>query len=204
MDISDLACGKAGEYLVCADLILGGLVAFPSEQGLCFDVVVEIGQRLAKVQVKTTRTVRSIPQRREHQAGYLFQVKRMGKRGAKCYAPGTVDIFALVALDSREIAYLAARDVKQTMLFRSPLLEGQYMDERHGERVLRIKALREQGLSFRKIGKELGIDSAYAHRVCIGTSGQARDHRYLRDFPFLEAAKAAGFDVEADMGDRWS
>ena len=31
-DISDLQIGKAGEYIVCADLILKGFVAFPSEQ----------------------------------------------------------------------------------------------------------------------------------------------------------------------------
>jgi hypothetical protein len=202
MDISDLACGKAGEYLVCADLILGGFIAFPGEQGLCFDVVVEVGQRLAKVQVKTTRSLRSIPQRSKHHPGYLFHVKRMGKNGAKRYATGEVDIFALVALDSREIGYLAAVDVKQTMIFRSPLLEGQYLDERHGDRMLKIKALREQGMSFRQIGKDVGVHPSYACRICTGAQEVARDHRYLRDFPFVEAAKTAGFYADTNKETR--
>ena len=37
--IGHLECGKAGEYLVCADLILKGYIAYPSEQGLPYDVV---------------------------------------------------------------------------------------------------------------------------------------------------------------------
>ena len=34
-----LQIGKAGEYLVCADLILKGYIAFLSEQGLPYDVI---------------------------------------------------------------------------------------------------------------------------------------------------------------------
>ena len=41
---SELQTGKEGEYLVCADLILKGLIAFPSEQGLPYDVVVDAGK----------------------------------------------------------------------------------------------------------------------------------------------------------------
>ena len=63
-NISDLQIGKAGEYLVCADLILQGHIAFPSEQGLPYDVVFEYKDRLYKVQVKTTRAPRNIPQRK--------------------------------------------------------------------------------------------------------------------------------------------
>ena len=39
---NELQKGKAGEYLVCADLILKGFVAFISEQGLPYDVVLDI------------------------------------------------------------------------------------------------------------------------------------------------------------------
>lgn len=190
--ITDLQCGKAGEYLVCADLILAGFVAFPSEQGLPFDVVVEVAGRLARIQVKTTRTVRTIPQRKEHHAGYLFNVKRAGKNGAKTYTPGAVDLFALVALDSREIGYLAVCDVKQTMVFRSPFLEGSYLDEKLAERTARIKELRASGMTYSQIAKEVGVDRAFAHRVCVGKNGGEREHRYLRDFRFSEAAQRAG------------
>jgi len=39
MYIDDMQVGKAGEYLVCADLISKGYVAYLSEQGLPYDVV---------------------------------------------------------------------------------------------------------------------------------------------------------------------
>ena len=46
--ITDLQIGKAGEYLVCADLILNGYVAFLSEQGLPFDIVLDYNNKLYK------------------------------------------------------------------------------------------------------------------------------------------------------------
>lgn len=198
--ITDLQCGKAGEYLVCADLILSGHIAFPSEQGLPFDVVAEVCGRLIRMQVKTTRTVRSIPGRDKHQPGYLFHIKRNGKGGKKTYSPGAVDLFALVALDSKEIGYLAPADVSQTMIFRSPFLEGNYLDEKHAERATRIKELRAGGMSFRRIAEEVGVDSAYAFRVCQGTSGQARAHRYLRDCLFSVALQRGGIADGAKPG----
>src|SRR5574343_558670 len=61
--VDDFQIGKAGEYLVCADLILKGHIAYPSEQGLPYDVVLDANGRLLKVQVKTTRTHKQTPQR---------------------------------------------------------------------------------------------------------------------------------------------
>jgi hypothetical protein len=191
IEISDLQAGKAGEYLVCADLILGGHIAFPSEQGLPFDVVAEARGRLIRIQVKTTRALRSVPQRVGRHQGYLFHVKRAGKRGKKVYGAGAVDIFALVSLDSREIGYLAAKDVKQTMIFRSPHLEGQYQDEALAQRTKAILALRAEGLSYTQIAQQVGVDRAFAQRVCKGRSGKMRASRYLRDFSFEDALKRA-------------
>lgn len=62
--VDDLQTGKAGEYLVCADLILNGFVAYPSEQGLPYDVVMDFNGRLLKVQVKSTRGLRQLQQRK--------------------------------------------------------------------------------------------------------------------------------------------
>lgn len=114
---SDLQIGKAGEYLVCADLILKGHIAFPSEQGLSFDVVMSAGQKLYKIQVKTTRKPIPVPQRVARTDKYCFHVRRCGKGGRMSYLSGDVDIFALVALDSRTIGYIDAKKVKQTMFF---------------------------------------------------------------------------------------
>src|SRR3990167_677214 len=116
MEIADLQAGKAGEYLVCADLILKGYVAFPSEQGLSFDVVL-VGEKLYKLQVKTTRGLAAVPQRKKRTDKYLFHVRRCGKGGRRSYTEGEVDIFALVALDTKTIGYIKASDTKQTMFF---------------------------------------------------------------------------------------
>ena len=60
-DSKQLQIGKAGEYLVCADLIMKGFIAFPSEQGLPYDVLLDTGEKLLKVQVKTTEKPRKVP-----------------------------------------------------------------------------------------------------------------------------------------------
>jgi hypothetical protein len=115
--MDDLQTGKAGEYLVCADLILRGLIAFPSEQGLPFDVVALIEDDLYKIQVKTTRQPQPVPQRKNRTDKYLFHVRRCGKGGRRSYLKNEVDIFALVALDTKTIGYIKASEAKQTMFF---------------------------------------------------------------------------------------
>ena len=73
--INDLQIGKAGEYLVCVDLILQGHISFLSEQGLPYDVIFDYKGRLLKVQVKTTRSSKDIPQRKLQVKGYIFNIK---------------------------------------------------------------------------------------------------------------------------------
>lgn len=128
-EINDLQCGKAGEYLVCADLILNGFVAYPSEQGLPYDVVMDYNGRLLKVQVKTTRGLRQLQQRKIPINAYMFNIKRHGKRNTKRTTETTCDLFALVALDTRTIGYMLNKHVKDTMNFRPEHLRGSYRDE---------------------------------------------------------------------------
>lgn len=129
MEINDLQAGKAGEYLVCADLIVKGYVAFPSEQGLPFDVVLDVEGRLLRVQVKTTRRLRPLVQRKKPISAYQFNIKRCGKGNKKMITDYSCDLFALVALDTKEIGYMVNKDVKQTMNFRPQSLKGTYRDE---------------------------------------------------------------------------
>ena len=117
IEISDLSCGKVGEYLVCADLILKGHTAFLSEQGLSFDIICSTNDKLLKIQVKTTRKPIPVPQRVKRTEKYGFHVRRCGKGGRKSYEKNDVDIFALVAIDTKVIGYLRADRVKQTMFF---------------------------------------------------------------------------------------
>lgn len=118
-NISDLQIGKAGEYLVCADLILQGHIAFPSEQGLHYDIVVDCGGKLIRIQVKTTQNYRPRPQRKEIIPSYLFQCRRCGKGGRKSYSNEDIDIMAFVGLKDKVIGYLPISKVRQTMMFRS-------------------------------------------------------------------------------------
>jgi hypothetical protein len=164
-ELSDLAAGKAGEYLVCADLILRGHVAFPSEQGLPYDVVADIGGGLLKIQVKTTRTTRPVPQRASQIAAYLFHIKRCGKGGKKTYLDSDADIFALVALDTRCVAYLRASDAKRTMIFRSPALRGKYKDEIDRKRADLVRAEYSNGLRGFEISAKHGIDRSVVTRL---------------------------------------
>lgn len=113
--ITDLEIGKAGEHLVCADLILKGYGAYLSDQGLPYDVVCDIGGKLIRIQVKTTRTFRPVPQRVKETPAYLFHIRRCGKGGRRSYDERDFDAMALVALDINKIAYIKLNEARQTL-----------------------------------------------------------------------------------------
>ena len=115
MIITDLQAGTAGEYLVCADLILKGYNAYLSSQGLPYDILADVDGELIKIQVKTTRKERAIPQRKKYTPAYLFYIKRCGKKGVKEYGENDFDVMALVALDIKRVAYVRKKQVKKSM-----------------------------------------------------------------------------------------
>jgi len=117
--VTDLAAGAAGEHLVCADLLLLGYRAFLADQNCPYDVAVEIAGRLVRIQVKSTRQARSIPQRVNHCPGYMWHVRRAGKGGRRVYRSDDFDLLALVALDIKRVAYLSPSRVKQTVHIRT-------------------------------------------------------------------------------------
>lgn len=126
---NELQIGKAGEYIVCADIILKDMIAFPSEQGLPYDIVIDTGKRLLKCQVKTTLKPKIIPQRKKKSIAYIFNVKRHGKYGTKIYHKNEVDIFALVCLDTRQVGYIKNTDMPSTINIRVDSLKGTYRVE---------------------------------------------------------------------------
>lgn len=132
-NMSDLDIGTAGEYLVCADLILSGYRAFLTSQTCPYDVAVEVDGKLIRVQVKTTRGKRPIPQRVKHTPAYLFHVRRCGKGGRKNYDENDFDVLALVALDIRKIAYVSLQTARQTM----HINEGKFLELSSFENTLR-------------------------------------------------------------------
>ena len=129
-DSKELQIGKAGEYLVCADLILKGFIAFPSEQGLPYDVMLDTGYKILKVQVKTTEKPRRVLQRVKKSEFYSFNIKRAGKNGKTIYSKKEIDLFALVCLDTMQVGYLANMDMPTTINIRVDSLRGTYHDEK--------------------------------------------------------------------------
>jgi len=142
--LNDTQVGKVGEYLVCADLILKGYIAFPSEQGLHYDVVLSIKNKLYKVQVKTTRKPIPVPQRKNRTEKYCVNIRRCGKGGRKSYEENDVDIFAIVALDTKTIAYLKTSEAKQTMFFLPE--DGIVAKKKHGGITVKCKKLSDYKL----------------------------------------------------------
>jgi len=123
-EVSDLAAGTAAEHLVCADLLLVGYLAFLADQNCPYDVAVDLGARLVRVQVKSTRNLRRIPRGEQLLAPvYSFTVKR-AKGAKRRYAPGEFDVLALVALDIRTIAYLGPSQHRQLVHIKPPGTQG--------------------------------------------------------------------------------
>lgn len=111
---ADLLIGTAAEYLVCADLMLMGYPAFRSDQGCPYDIAVDVGHRLIRLQVKSTRSARTFPQQKQrHITGYSWG-SRQGKGARRACNPAHFDIIAFVALDTRQVAYVPSAKVKQT------------------------------------------------------------------------------------------
>lgn len=107
---TDPACameiGRASEHLVVADLITQGYRAFLTEQGLPYDVVADIDNRLIRIQVKAACFARNVnTQGRSERIAYSWFVRRRGKDGTKRLTDSDCDIVALVALDVRRVAY---------------------------------------------------------------------------------------------------
>ena len=110
-----LDIGKAAEHLVCADLMLGGYRCYLSDQGLAYDLVVDVAGRLVRVQVKSTCFPSNMNARgRTVRTGYTFHVRKRGKnaRGIRL-SSNHCDVVALVALDIQAIAYLPIQEVGQ-------------------------------------------------------------------------------------------
>ena len=180
---NELQIGKAGEYLVCCDLIMKGFIAFPSEQGLPYDVLLDTGKKILKVQVKTTSGVRVVPQRKTESKMYIFNVKKHGKNNLKRYSKKEVDLFAIVSLATMQAGYLITDDMPETINVRADELRGFYYDEKGAEDYKSVIRLREKGLNQTETAKEVGIAVATVSRMCAkGYKPFLTKARYFSDF----------------------
>lgn len=164
-DSKQLQIGKAGEYLVCADLILKGFIAFPSEQGLPYDVLLDTGEKLLKVQVKTTEKARLIQQRNKPTLAYIFSIKRAGANGKTRYQEKEIDLFALVCLDTMKIGYLTNKEMPTTINIRVDSLKGTYYDEKGIEDYGRVIELNKTGKTMTQMAKETNLHISQVSRM---------------------------------------
>lgn len=108
---SEMDAGRAGEHLVLADLLLAGWVAYPTSQGVPYDIAVDLGDQVVRIQVKSTLRPKSPDSMKRGSPLYVFNSRRAGKRGRRRYGAEDFDVIALVALDRRLIAYYAWRNM---------------------------------------------------------------------------------------------
>ena len=191
---NELQIGKAGEYIVCADLIIQNYIAFLSEQGLPYDIIMDSGDRLFRVQVKTTSEPRKIPQRNKESYAYIFNIQRHGNQNnLRKYNKTEVDFFALVALDSKQIAYIPNKDIKSTMNFRVPKLRGSYYDEQGIKIKNKITKLRNSGLTCDEISRQenMKISSVYRYSANVDISQKGNNNPVYFD----------EFDLEKCLGE---
>ena len=89
--------GQAGEHLVCSELSANQMNCSRADESCPYDIILDYGQ-LAKIQVKTSNySVSPI--------SIKFTVSQRNSKN-RCYKPGDIDLFALVWLDGKEIAWL--------------------------------------------------------------------------------------------------
>lgn len=179
---NELQIGKAGEYLVCADLILKGFVAFPSEQGLPYDVLLDNGKKLMRVQVKTTSGTRKVQQKAVESQAYIFNIKRHGKNNIQRYADNEIDLFAFVCLDVMKVGYLKTKDVPETINIRADHLRGTHYDEKGIDDYKKVLALKGT-MNQLQIAKEVGISNSTVSKMLKDNYKPFKtDARYFSDF----------------------
>ena len=102
--------GKAGEFLTAFELTARGLNVSVAAEGLPYDLLTEIGARVLRVQVKTSSRPIS-------DGWYVFDTTT-GGTDARAYTIEDIDVFALVALDRRQVAFISRRDVEGRRLLK--------------------------------------------------------------------------------------
>jgi hypothetical protein len=186
--MNEMQIGKAGEYLVCADLIVAGYTAYLSEQGLGYDVVLDTGKSLLKIQVKTANKTN----KGSRLPSYQFRTKNCGKKGKQAYTSKGVDLFALVVLQTKQISYLTTSQAcGRPTILRTIKHKGQYPDEKSIPNTKAVLQKRKEGLAYSRIASDLGLSIGWVWQVCNGLRGaRKKQHPYLEEMTIQKALEA--------------
>ena len=108
----ELNLGRAGEYLVMADVLLQGYQCFDTAQGVNYDLIIDHLKKLIKVQIKSTREPKSWGSTYQKSTpSYHYHIRRAGKGAKRKYTKDEFDLFALVMLDTKKVAYVLNQKV---------------------------------------------------------------------------------------------
>lgn len=180
--LSDLHAGRAGEYLVAADLLRNGFDCFHAAQGMPYDLVADVRGRLIRIQVKSTRTPEVLPGK--GRLAYRFWVSRCGRGGVNRYTEDDVDVFALVALDRGSVGYLMAKDMVRTLFVAPDEHRGSHACEKKSLRNERILDSIKSGADYAAIALEHGVSTALVSKVNTGRAKTGRSVTYFSDLTF--------------------
>ena len=103
----ELQLGKAGEHLVCFDLICQGHNAFLADQGLPYDVLVDVDGVIKRIQVKSCSQVSNYGKSRNV---YRFSL-RSAKGANRAIKADKVDYVAFVFLDIKKVQYISSENI---------------------------------------------------------------------------------------------
>ena len=103
----ELQLGKAGEHLVCFDLISQGRNAFLADQGLPYDVLVDLDGVIKRIQVKTCSQIADYGKSKNV---YRFSL-RSAKGANRAIKANKVDYIAFVFFDIKRVQYIPAKEI---------------------------------------------------------------------------------------------
>lgn len=114
-----LAESRGAEYLVAADLSFAGHDCFFAAEGLAYDLVLDAGEGIERIQVKSTAGVRidAGHGNNNKRIGYVFDGRRSKNSRSRLNSyEGQADIFAFVARDLRLVMYGRVGDVPNRLV----------------------------------------------------------------------------------------
>ena len=103
----ELQLGKAGEHLVCFDLIRKNHNAFLADQGLPYDVLIDIKGRIKRIQVKTCSLAGD---KGKSKNVYRFSL-RSAKGANRAIKADKIDYIAFVFMDKKVVQYIPVKRI---------------------------------------------------------------------------------------------
>jgi hypothetical protein len=97
-----LEIGKAGEHLALFEIICQGYKAFLSDQGMIYDIVVDVNGRLLRGQVKSTIRKKDYSKSK----GVCRFGTRRAKKASRLAMCDECDFYAFVCLESKQVGFL--------------------------------------------------------------------------------------------------